>query len=134
MGRSKKTYYPIVMCGAYFPLDFLMELKRAVLEEVSESVDLVQFISEMIQSFDFSEIPYLKNMMMIKTENIVMYEEDEFDPGFFIGIDFLDVPDHVSKKRACIDVRNVFEKVGFLDGEDANESVQVFARCISGKS
>ena len=128
---KKKTYYPVVICGAYFPEDLLLEMKKAAMEEHDKALSLLDFLSALFQAFDYKDVPYMKNVIMLSTENVVFYPEEDFDKGYFIGIDILDLPEHLSKKRMKIDVRKIFEGVGILSTEDEDSACQIFARVIS---
>ena len=128
---KKKTYYPVVICGTYFPEDLLLEMKKAAMEEHDKALSLLDFLSALFQAFDYKDVPYMKNVIMLSTENVVFYPEEDFDKGYFIGIDILDLPEHLSKKRMKIDVRKIFEGVGILSTEDEDSACQIFARVIS---
>jgi len=127
---KRKTYYPVVMCGAYFPEDLLLEMKKAAMEEHDDKMDLLDFLSALFQAFDYKEVPYMKNVIMLSTENCVFYSDEDFDKGYFIGVDILELPEHLSKKRMKIDVRKIFEGVGILSIDDEDSAIQIFARTI----
>jgi hypothetical protein len=127
---KKKTYYPVVMCGTYFPEDLLLEMKKAAMEEHDDKMNLLDFLSALFQAFDYKEVPYMKNVIMLSTENCVFYPEEDFDKGYFIGVDILELPEHLSKKRMQIDVRKIFEGVGILSIDDEDSAIQIFARTI----
>jgi hypothetical protein len=128
---KKKTYYPVVMVGTYFPEDLLLEMKKAAMEEHDEKLSIIDFLSALFQAYDYKDVPYMKNIIMLSTDNVIFYPDEDFDAGYFIGVDLLELPEHLSKKRMQIDIRKVFESVGIMNPEDENEAVQVFARVIS---
>lgn len=129
---KKKTYYPVVMVGTYFPEDLLLEMKKAAMEEHDDKLTLIDFLSALFQSYDYKDVKYMQNIIMLSTESVVFYPDEDFDKGYFIGVDLLELPEHLSKKRMQIDIRKIFEAVGLLTVEDENDSVQVFSRVISG--
>jgi hypothetical protein len=100
------------------------------MEEHDDKMDLLDFLSALFQAFDYKEVPYMKNVIMLSTENCVFYPDEDFDKGYFIGVDILELPEHLSKKRMKIDVRKIFEGVGILSIDDEDSAIQIFARTI----
>lgn len=127
MSRKKKSIVqlPVALCGILFPKDYLEELKEQILEEFNDEVDLIGFLQEFIGNFDFSQLPHFKNFLVIPTDSVVKYGESTPD-GYYVGVNFFDLPEHFSQKRAKIDVRKVFEDIGLIDSEEDVEAVQIF--------
>jgi hypothetical protein len=70
-------------------------------------------------------------MIMVDVKNIWTYgDEEPFEPGYFLGVDFLETPEQFSRKRIQIDVRNVLTKIGFIYEDESSDCVQVFNRVI----
>ena len=130
MGRKKKNQYPLILCGTFFPKDYLEELKKEVLEEIDEQMTLVDFLKEFIGSFDFSDFQHIKNVLVIGSELFTVHDPD-LPEGYYIGVDFLTIPEQFSQKRAKIDIRKVFEDTGLLSEDDDPDSVQIFPKIIS---
>lgn len=130
---KKKNYYPLTLCGTFLSLEFLNALKKEVLEEVSETITITDFVMAMLKEADLSDVTYLKNMIMVDSKNILVYSDEEpFEDGYFLGVDFLETPEQFSRKRIQIDVRNVLTKVGFVYEDESNDCVQVFNRVVVG--
>lgn len=128
---KKKNYYPLTICGTFLSLEFLETLKKEVLEEISESVTIQDFVMGMLKEADLTDASYLKSMIMVDVKNILIYgDEEPFEPGYFLGVDFLETPEQFSRKRIQIDVRNVLTKIGFIYEDESSDCVQVFNRVV----
>ena len=65
MGRKKKELLSVTFCGTFFPTEFLEEIKKIVLEEDNDDVELEefyrQFIGEGVSGFISGEPRYFSN-------------------------------------------------------------------------
>lgn len=130
MARKKKIQLPIAFCGSYFPKDYVNELKKEVLEEIDDEIEPLEFLKDFIGSFDFSDFQHLKQFLVIDSSMVEQNGED-LPEGYYIGVDFLSLPEHFSQKRAKIDVRKVFEDVGMIGNDEDPDTVQIFNRILN---
>ena len=135
MGRkkSKKNYMPIGFCGSFFPIDFLKELKDIVLEEESSKISIEDFMNVFIGGFEFKDFPYMKEncFLLINEKHIYDYDENEDDePGYFIGVNIFDLPEHLSIKRIKIDVRTMLQQLGLINEEEDSDVVQIMSTIL----
>lgn len=126
MGKKLK-YVPVVLCGSFFETEYLNSLKKEVMKEADEKIDLISFLEAFFKSVDSTKMPIIKDMLLVNSNQVLDNEDVE---GFYIGINFLSVPEHVSIKRATIDVRELFEKSGLMSPEEDSDAVGVFARVV----
>ena len=126
---STMKYYPMTMCGAFFTDEYL-ELIREVVIDNSE-LDLPDFVKDYLQTgTDFSQYPpYMKEIVMVHNTD-VLYEEDDSEPGYYVGVPFFEVPEHFSMKRVGIDVRNLFISSGIVTDDIHPDTVKVFSKII----
>lgn len=129
MTRKKKVQIPVAFCGTYFPKDYVQELKKEILEEIDDEVDELDFLKDFIGSFDFSELQHLKQFLII--DSSMVEKNDDLPDGYYIGVDFLNLPEHISQKRAKIDIRKVFEDIGMISNDEDPETVQIFNRIVN---
>lgn len=132
MARTKKakdTYYAITMCGSFFLESDLRDFIESIIGEDAKEVDLQEMLGLFFEGVNFEQYSaFMKNIIMIHTDNI-LYETDE-EKGVYIGLPFMEVPEHFSIKRVCIDVRNLFINAGIIDDEMDPEFVKVFNKIL----
>lgn len=126
MGKSK--YYPMTMCGAFFTEEYLDLVKEVVMDE---DTDITDYIKEYLQTgTDLTQYPsYMKEVVMVHNTD-VLYEEEDSEPGFYVGVPFFEVPEHFSIKRVCIDIRKLFVSSGLVTDDIHPDTIKVFSKII----
>lgn len=128
MARKKKELFPIGFCGIFFPTEVLEDFKKFILEDKNDEIEVRDFYSYYIGTFDFKNYEHLNSMILIHSENVVM--DEKIDDGYFIGVNIFDVPEQFSMKRIKIDVRAIFESLGLIDSDDDNDVVQIYPQIV----
>lgn len=125
---SKSKYYPMTMCGAFFTEEYL-DIVREIL--MDEDIDVTDYIKEYLQTeTDLSQYPpYMKEIVMVHNTD-VLYEEDDTETGYYVGIPFFEVPEHFSIKRVCIDIRKLFVASGLIPDDIHPDTIKVFSKII----
>ena len=125
---SKLKYYPMTMCGAFFTEEYLNLIKEVVMDE---DTDITDYIKEYLQTgTDLTQYPsYMKEVVMVHNTD-VLYEEEDSEPGFYVGVPFFEVPEHFSIKRVCIDIRKLFVSSGLVTDDIHPDTIKVFSKII----
>jgi hypothetical protein len=125
---SKSKYYPMTMCGAFFTEEYLDLVKEVVMDE---DTDITDYIKEYLQTgTDLTQYPsYMKEVVMVHNTD-VLYEEEDSEPGFYVGVPFFEVPEHFSIKRVCIDIRKLFVSSGLVTDDIHPDTIKVFSKII----
>lgn len=124
----KLKYYPMTMCGAFFTEEYLDLVKEVVMDE---DTDITDYIKEYLQTgTDLTQYPsYMKEVVMVHNTD-VLYEEEDSEPGFYVGVPFFEVPEHFSIKRVCIDIRKLFVSSGLVTDDIHPDTIKVFSKII----
>lgn len=130
MARKKKTYIPFVMIGGFFPTEYLEEIKKVVLEESDDKLELIPFMQSFLASGDMKDYEYIKNMILLSSENTITYPDEEYFEGFFIGVPLLNLPEHLSLKRIKLDMRKYFETVGLISEDEEPDAINLIERVV----
>lgn len=132
MGRKKKELLSVTFCGTFFPTEFLEEIKKIVLEEDNDDVELEEFYRQFIGGFDYKEFPHFQtsHFLLINQEKVKNITVADGVAGYFIGVDLLDLPEQFSIKRIKIDVRNILEQLGLISDEEDSDIIQTTGMII----
>ena len=116
------------MCGAFFTEEYLDLVKEVVMDE---DTDITDYIKEYLQTgTDLTQYPsYMKEVVMVHNTD-VLYEEEDSEPGFYVGVPFFEVPEHFSIKRVCIDIRKLFVSSGLVTDDIHPDTIKVFSKII----
>jgi len=132
MARKKKELLSVTFCGTFFPTEFLEEIKKIVLEEDNDDVELEEFYRQFIGGFDYKEFPHFQtsHFLLINQEKVKNISVADGVAGYFIGVDLLDLPEQFSIKRIKIDVRNILEQLGLISDEEDSDIIQTTGMII----
>ncbi len=127
--KTEYKYYPMLMCGAFFPTEALDILRETVDENIKDNLELFKIL---FSNADFSSQPaYAKELHVIHNSSTISYEEQE--DGYYVGVPYHQIPEHVSPKRASIDIRNVFLISGIIDEDIDPDFVSMIATVVKVK-
>lgn len=126
--KKREKYYAIVMCGSFFAES---DLKDAFEFSSSDTVtDMTDKFKGFFDGLDFSQYSeFMKHLIMIHSSKI-LYEENDKEPGYYVGIPFYSVPEHFSVKRVCVDVRNLFVNSGLISDDIDTGFVKLFSKIL----
>lgn len=137
MAKKKKEiekYYAITLCGAFFFEDELIDFISDKIGEDASTKELIELMALFFDGVNFSQYsPFMKEVIMIHTDNVLYESDDPERKGVYIGIPFIQVPDHFSIKRVCVDVRNLFINSEIIDESAEADFVTVFNKILKVK-
>ena len=109
-----------------------IEVIKDVVAQVDEDLELADFVKQFLETgTDLSQYPsFMKEIVMVHNTDI-LYEENDEEPGYYIGIPFFEVPEHFSIKRVCIDIRNLFISSGLIDEDVHADTIKVFSKILT---
>lgn len=118
------------MSGAFFTEDYIDLVKFSKLGELAKDLDNVEFMKDYFDGVDFSQYSnYMREVIMIHSDDI-LYDEDLEEKGFYIGIPLYEIPEHLSIKRICIDVRTLLTNSGFIDSDVDMNAIKIFSKIL----
>lgn len=127
---SGEKYYSLVLCGAFFTEDYVEFVKLSLGKSTSANVENIDFLQTFFTTVDFSKhTNYTKELVIIHSDDI-LYDEDIDEKGWYIGIPLYDIPDHLSIKRVCIDVRNLLTDCKFVDNDIPADAITIFSKVL----
>lgn len=122
-------HYPFVIVGGFFEWDYVDDVSA----HIAECLRVPVFLEELFNKFDFSNHPeYLKNVISICSSAMkVNHKQHSEDHGYYIGIPITFLPEHISIKRASIDVRNLFIDMRILQKDAHPDSVALITKVVN---
>ena len=127
---SGEKYYSLVLCGAFFTEEYVEFVKLSHDGYMSANVDNTDFLQKFFTKVDYSKhTNYTKEMVIIHSDDI-LYDEDIEEKGWYIGIPLYDIPEHLSIKRVCIDVRNLLTDSKFVDNDIPADAITIFSKVL----
>jgi hypothetical protein len=122
MNLDPKKLIPIAFVGCFITSEIVREwFEDCGVEFVPNISNIAQTIKTIITSATTDEDRALiKDILIFPRFISVGDEEDDDQDGWYIGTDSFIVPHHVSLKRICIDLRNIFIKAELMFDDDDN--------------
>lgn len=126
--KYESHYYPVTMIGGFFEEDYLLDFKELVMKDKSKT-PILDYISKHIEKYDLSMFPeYAKGFTIIYNKNFNENPgESNGESGFFIGVNIFSIPEHISIKRARIDIRSALVTCGLVDPDAHTDSITLFS-------
>lgn len=129
--RKIVKYYPFTAIGGFYEYEYLEILAD------EHRLNIENYVDKVLTSFDYSNTPaYIKELLTIDNEQMVYNDSEDGDAqleGVWMGVPVLMIPEHISPKRAAIDIREFMISCGLLPKDAHPDSITLFSRVVCDK-